>query len=191
LSKQYRSPLDFSKKDVEALQSGLVRIYRTLQRIIDLLATDGDGKTSSENASNSPESFFDQFCEMMDDDLNTAGALGLVFEKVREMNRLMDPDDGEAVSKETLGRLKNDRDQLLRAGEILGLFQENPADFFEQLAKPSAEVNTAEIDALVEKRSQARAAKDWAASDAIRDQLKEMGVILEDGPQGTTWRLDV
>ena len=52
-------------------------------------------------------------------------------------------------------------------------------------------MNTTEIDALVEKRTQARTDKDWAASDAIRDQLKEMGVILEDSTQGTTWRLDV
>ena len=88
-------------------------------------------------------------------------------------------------------RLGEDRSQLLRTGAILGLFHENPVDFFEQLAGPSTDVNTKEIDALVKKRAQARTAKDWAASDAIRDQLKDMGVILEDGPQGTAWRLDV
>ena len=191
LSKHYRSPLDFSKKDVEALQSGLVRIYRTLQRLDDLLALDDGEKVGSESISNRSGEFFEKFCEMMDDDLNTAGALGLVFEKIREMNRLMDPDAGSAISEDTLSRLENDRSQLLRAGEILGLFQENPAVFFDQMAAASTDVNTEEIETLVEKRAQARAAKDWAASDAIRDQLKEMGVILEDGPQGTTWRLDV
>jgi cysteinyl-tRNA synthetase len=127
----------------------------------------------------------------MDDDLNTAGALGLIFEKVREMNRLMDPEGEGSTSEDTLSRLKNNRSQILRAGDILGLFHEDPAEFFEQLAGPSTGVNTNEIEALVEKRTQARTAKDWAASDAIRDQLKEMGVILEDNPQGTTWRLDV
>ena len=188
LSKHYRSPLDFSAKDVASLQSGLVRIYRMLQRLNDLLGP-GDGEKTSEDSVSGD--FFEKFCEMMDDDLNTAGALGLVFDKVREMNRLMDPDGIGAVSGETLSRLKSQRDQLLRAGEILGLFQQNPAEFFEQLAPPSKDVNTDEIEALVEKRSQARAAKDWALSDTIRDRLKEMGVILEDGPQGTTWRLDV
>jgi len=188
LSKQYRSPLDFSKKDVAGLQTGLVRIYRTLQRLNDLVGSDDVENTSSKSGTGD---FFEKFTEMMDDDLNTAGALGLIFEKVREMNRLMDPEDGKPISQGTLNRMKEDRSQLLRAGTILGLFHENPARFFEQLAGPSTNVNTAEIDALVEKRTQARADKDWAASDAIRDQLKEMGVILEDSPQGTTWRLDV
>jgi len=188
LSKQYRSPLDFSKKDVEGLQTGLVRIYRTLQRLNDLLGSDDQEKTSSNNGTGD---FFEKFTETMDDDLNTAGALGLIFEKVREINRLMDPENGKTISQDTLTQLKEDRSQLLRAGDILGLFHENPADFFEQLAGPSTDVNTAEIDTLVKKRTQARTSKDWAASDAIRDQLKEMGVILEDSPQGTTWRLDV
>jgi len=191
LSKQYRSPLDFSKKDVEGLQSGLVRIYRTLQRLNDLLGPNNARKASSANASESSGEFFEKFREMMDDDLNTAGALGLIFEKIREMNRIMDPGTDGAISEDTLNRLRNDRSGLLRAGDILGLFHENPAEFFETLAAPSTDVNTEDIEALVEKRSQARAAKDWAASDAIRDRLKEMGVILEDGPRGTTWRLDV
>ena len=191
LSKQYRSPLDFSKKDVEGLQTGLVRIYRTLQRLNDLLGPDDQEKASSQSDTAGPGEFFENFTEMMDDDLNTAGALGLIFEKVREMNRLMDPEDEKPISQGTLNRLKEDRSQLLRAGTILGLFHENPVDFFEQLAGPSTEVNTEEIEALLEKRTLARANKEWAASDAIRDQLKEMGVILEDSPQGTTWRLDV
>ena len=191
LSKQYRSPLDFSKKDVEGLQTGLVRIYRTLQRLNELLGPDDQEKTSFKNGPVGPGEFFEKFTEMMDDDLNTAGALGLIFEKVREMNRLMDPEDGKPISQGTLNRLKEDRSQLLRTGDILGLFHENPVEFFEQLAGASTDVNTTEIDALVEKRTQARPDKDCAASDAIRDQLKEMGVILEDSPQGTTWRLDV
>ena len=191
LSKHYRSPLDFSAKDVASLQSGLVRIYRMLQRLDDLLGPGNGEKTSAGGVSSASGKFIEKFCEMMDDDLNTAGALGLIFDKVREMNRLMDPDDNGAVSRETLSRLKDQRAQLLRAGDILGLFQQNPAEFFEQLAPPSKDVNTDEIEALVEERSQARAAKDWALSDTIRDRLKDMGVILEDGPQGTTWRLDV
>ena len=102
----------------------------------------------------------------------------------------MDPEN-EGPSEDTLRRLKSDRSQVLRAGDILGLFHETPAAFFEQLAGPSTEVDTEKIEALLQKRSQARDNKDWAASDAIRDQLKDMGVILEDGPQGTAWRLDV
>ncbi len=191
LSKHYRSPLDFSRKDVAGLQSGLVRIYRTLGRLGDLLEPHGEEKETSAGGPGTASEFSRKFSEMMDDDLNTAGALGLIFDKVRGMNRLMDPDGNEPVPAEALERLKKDRSELLWAGGVLGLFQEDPAAFFEQLADPSTQVNTDEIDALVEKRTLARAAKDWATSDAIRDQLKEMGVILEDGPKGTTWRLDV
>ncbi len=186
LSKHYRSPLDFSQKDVAGLQSGLVRIYRTLQRLDDLL-----GPSVHKKEADASGEFFEKFREMMDDDLNTAGALGLVFDKIREMNRLMDPDGSGAVDRETHERLKTDRAELLRAGGILGLFQQDPEAFFEQLAGPSKDKNTQEIEALVEERSRARAEKDWATSDAIRDRLKGMGVILEDGPEGTTWRLDV
>ena len=175
---------------MEGLQSGLVRIYRTLQRLNDLLGPNVEKSASSTGELDFTGDFLEKFAEMMDDDLNTAGALGLIFEKVREMNRLMDPEH-EALSEVTLHRLKSDRSQVLRAGDILGLFHETPAAFFEQLAGPATEVDTEKIEALVRKRSQARTDKDWAASDTIRDQLKALGVILEDGPQGTTWRLDV
>lgn len=190
LSKQYRSPLDFSKKDVQSLQSGLVRIYRTLQRLTELLgpAPQESDLTSDEGPSGE---FFEKFTEMMDDDLNTAGALGLIFEKVRDMNRLMDPDSDGPLSPDVLEQLKRDRTALLKIGDILGLFHQDPAVFFEQLAGESAEVDNAQIEQLVEQRTQARASKNWGEADRIRDQLKEMGVILEDGPQGTTWRLDV
>jgi len=127
---------------------------------------------------------------MMDDDLNTSGAIGLVFEKVRDMNRVMDSFDGK-VDEETLIRLKNDRDQLNLIGRVLGLFQERPEPFFERLADVSADIDDSRIEDLVKERSDARSRKDWAKSDEIRDRLKEMGVILEDGPEGTTWRLDV
>jgi len=127
---------------------------------------------------------------MMDDDLNTSGAIGLVFEKVRDMNRVMDSFDGKA-DEETLIRLKNDRDQLNLIGRVLGLFQERPDTFFERLADTSADIDDSRIEDLIKERSDVRLRKDWAKSDEIRDRLKEMGVILEDGPEGTTWRLDV
>jgi cysteinyl-tRNA synthetase len=185
LSKHYRGPLDFSRSDVSGLQAGLVRIYRTLQRLEEL-----SGPRPVGSGMPSPALLMERFTELMDDDLNTGGALGLIFEKVREMNRVMDASDG--TLDETARRaLESDRLQILEAGRALGLFHETPAHFFAQLADDSTHVDTAEIEALIEKRAVARTQKDWAASDAVRDRLREMGVVLEDGPKGTTWRLDV
>ncbi len=127
---------------------------------------------------------------MMDDDLNTAGAIGLVFEKVREMNKLLDSDKGP-LNDTTRSRLENDRHQLFLAARVLGLLHEQPEDFFRQLAGTQKHADPAEIEKMIADRTEARAAKDWAKSDEIRERLKGLGVILEDGPQGTTWRLDV
>jgi len=185
LSKHYRGPLDFSKNDVLGLQGGLVRIYRTLQRLEELYGPPSAGADAP-----SPSPFMERFLEMMDDDLNTGGAIGLIFEKVREMNRVMDASDGSTDENARIG-LESDRIQLLNAGRILGLLNETPSDFFAQLTDAFPRIDSQEIEALIEKRTAARAQKDWAASDAIRDRLKKMGVVLEDGPKGTTWRLDV
>jgi cysteinyl-tRNA synthetase len=191
LSRHYRGPLDFSKKAVLDLQSGLVRIYRTLQRLGDAAVP-----IQKENGSigflsgDQSDPFLQQFVDMMDDDLNTAGAIGLVFEKVREMNKLLDSDKGP-LSDITRSSLENDRHQLFLAARVLGLLHEQPEDFFRQLAGTQKHADPAEIEKMIADRTEARAAKDWAKSDEIRERLKGLGVILEDGPRGTTWRLDV
>ncbi len=194
ISKQYRSPLDFSKNDVLGLQSGLVRIYRTIQRLEEITGPDEEtshGESKTFLAGEFPEgSFIGRFIDMMDDDLNTSGAIGLVFEKVRDMNRVMDSFDGKA-DEETLMSLKSDRDQLNLIGRVLGLFQERSNSFFEHLADTSTDIDDSRIEDLIKERSDVRLRKDWAKSDEIRDRLRKMGVILEDGPEGTTWRLDV
>jgi len=123
LSKHYRSPIDFSASGVEAAQAGLVRIYRTLERLDDILGArkaHGDKKAFLSDAlSQVPveDSFMAQFVYLMDDDLNTAGAIGLMFEKVREINRLMD--SSAALSDDsTLRRLEHDRKNLISAGLV-------------------------------------------------------------------------
>ena len=194
ISKQYRTPLDFSKSDVVGLQSGLVRIYRTLQRLEEIVGACEERPHEKTDASLAVEfprdSFLGRFVEMMDDDLNTSGAIGLVFEKVRDMNRVMDGIQGD-VDEEILDGLRTDRRQLHLIGHTLGLFQEKPEEFFDQVSEGSDRIDPVKIENLVEERTAARGRKDWARSDEIRDQLKEMGVILEDGPKGTSWRLDV
>ena len=80
---------------------------------------------------------------------------------------------------------------MFLAARVLGILHEQPEDFFRQLAGTQKQADPAEIEKMIEDRTEARAAKDWAKADEIRERLKGLGVILEDGPQGTTWRLDV
>ena len=193
LSKHYRSPLDFSKSGVLDIQSGLVRIYRTLQRTEDLLGEShngGDSASVGYLADPKGEPFLEQFIRNMDDDLNTAGAIGLVFEKVREMNRLMDG-LGPEPSQKDIDLLKSDRQNLFKAARVLGILNEVPEEFFKALSRPVDTLDVPGIEKMIEERSQARAEKRWKDADNIRDRLKGMGVILEDGPDGTSWRFDV
>jgi len=190
LSKHYRSPLDFSKSAVLGLQAGLVRIYRTLQRLDQLIGPDKDkGTVPVPSSLSAPEkdSFLDQFVQAMDDDLNTANAIALLFEKVKEMNKTMD----SPLDDSSKARLSLDRRQLYLAAAVLGFLHEEPEAFFEALAASTQEADSGEIEKLIEERKSARKNKDWARADAIRQRLKDMGIVLEDGPKGTTWRYDV
>ncbi|MBW1765662.1 MAG: cysteine--tRNA ligase [Deltaproteobacteria bacterium] len=193
LSKHYRSPLDFSKDAVSDLQSGLVRIYRTLQRLESLIGEyeeKRDIPASASLAGGQKDQFLEMFIHIMDDDLNTAGAMGLIFEKVKEMNRLMDLHDS-GLDERSVGLLKNDRHHLFMAARVLGFLAEHPEDFFRKLSHYAESVDVAEIERMIEERTRARAEKDWAMADVIRDHLQGIGVVLEDGPQGTRWRFDV
>lgn len=193
LSKHYRSPLDFSKKDVLGVQSGLVRIYRTLQRLEKIAGRPDIKEDDHFNGTlqgEQEDAFLKSFVYSMDDDLNTSGAIGLIFDKVKDMNRLMDSIQ-ENSDIEVLNQLKEDRNNLLKAARVLGVLNESPAAFFETLSQTSETIDAEEIEKLIRERINARTEKDWARADAIRDELKEMGVVLEDGSGGTTWRHEV
>jgi len=193
LSRHYRSPLDFSRKDILNLQQGLIKIYRTLQRL-EAVAGEYDVKDEKPFLPGSltgsqDDDFLKEFVNTMDDDLNTAGAIGLLFERVKGINRLMNNLNGQPDPL-TLSRLKNDRKHILSAAGILGVLRNSPQAFLADLSQTS-DIDPAEIDAMVQQRKKARERKNWSEADAIRKQLKEKGIILEDGPEGTSWRMDV
>jgi cysteinyl-tRNA synthetase len=189
LSKHYRSPLDFAKKDVLNIQSGLLKIYRTLQRLESLIGKTGldrDLQKARLLTGEEKDNFIGEFVKLMDDDLNSAGAVGLIFEKVKEMNRIMDryldkPDET------FLNILAMDRSNLLMIADVLGIVQSDPDEFLGSIAT-SADIDPEEVEKLIKERADARANKDWAKADVVRKRLQEMGVIIEDGPQGTKWR---
>jgi cysteinyl-tRNA synthetase len=190
LSKHYRSPLDFAKSAVLDLQAGLVRIYRTLQRVRNILGKKGEKKPLSLLGSLSEpgeDTFLSRFVEAMNDDLNTPNAVALIFEKITKINKTVDA----GLSVEGKRHLEKELDQLFTAADVLGILEENSQAFFEKLATPSAEVDSAQIEALIKERSKARAAKDFAKADEIRNLLKGRGILLEDGPKETAWRYDV
>jgi cysteinyl-tRNA synthetase len=188
LSKHYRSPLDFSRTGLFDAKSGLVRIYRTLQRLDELL---GHREPLLEETArpflgdDERSDFKGRFIEIMDDDLNTAGALGLIFDKVREINRLIDSSTSE---EQIRPQLLGDRRDIIGCGKILGLFGLPVDAFFSETAASSCEISVQEIESMIEERNQARKEKDWATADRIRNQLLERGIVVEDGCEGTTWR---
>ncbi|MCG6536008.1 MAG: cysteine--tRNA ligase [Syntrophales bacterium LBB04] len=192
ISKHYRTPLDFSNEVGSDLQSGLVRIYRTLQRPKDSIGDRVDRASPAPGPllHRQEGPFLEEFVQAMDDDLNTPGALGAIFGAVKEMNRTLDVHAG-GLDQGTRAQLDSSRSDLCRAAKVLGILEESPDAFFEKLSSPTEAAVPEEIEKLIEERASARKARDWARADAIRSQLSRMGVVLEDGPKGTTWRHDV
>jgi len=191
LSKHYRSPLDFSHSALLEVRSGLIRIYRTLQRLEQII---GPYESNSKGAITpflsllQGDGFKDRFVRVMDDDLNTAAGLGLIFDKVRDINRVI---DSSVQNKDIRSQLIRGRSDFLDCGKVLGLLEEEPSKFFQEMVKTPSELDTEEIETLIRERDEARKAKDWARADAIRDELSRNGLILEDGAKGTSWRFRI
>jgi cysteinyl-tRNA synthetase len=193
LSKHYRSPLDFSAEAVGDLQSGLVRIYRTLKRIDSLVGPGPEGglRGSHPLSGDLKDPFLARFVEVMDDDLNTAGAIGLIFDRVREINRVLDSSGPPPHGGDGAEALEQERSSLLTAGNVLGIMRRTPDEFLNDLARPVEGVDSGHVERMVAERAEARAQRNWARADEIRDELRNRGVILEDGPGGTTWRYEI
>ncbi|WP_318468059.1 cysteine--tRNA ligase [Photobacterium leiognathi] len=165
MSGHYRSQLNYSEENLKQARSALERLYTSLRGL----------DTSVEAAGG--EEFVARFKEAMDDDFNTPEAYSVLFDMAREINRLK-ADDVAAAS--VLGA------RMRELADVLGLLSQEPEIFLQGGAGEDDDV--AEIEALIQQRLDARAAKDWAAADEARDKLMAMGIILEDGAQGTTWR---
>jgi cysteinyl-tRNA synthetase len=165
VSSHYRSPINYSEDSLKEAKGALERFYTALRGLPAASAKGG-------------ETFAARFGDAMDDDFNSPEACAVLFEMVREINRLRDTDQQAAA--ELAGRLKE-------LGALLGVLQMDPDAFLQ--ASAVGKVDAAKVEALIAARLQARADKNWAESDRIRDQLTSMGVVLEDGKGGTTWRL--
>jgi len=193
LSTHYRSPIEFSDEQLREAESSLDRYYTTAVRINDFLEKEYDTGGEQSKAGKVFEetllSFRGKFDEAMDDDFNTALALGHVFELIREANRFLD--HKPSGSKDSGLPLKT-KELLREAGDILNLFKRSPYEWYLSLMKiRSIGVSEKEILEKIKERREARERKDWHAADAIRKELEEKGIILEDKKDRTDWKVRV
>ncbi|HEY6874714.1 MAG TPA: cysteine--tRNA ligase [Geobacteraceae bacterium] len=192
LSAHYRSPLDFSDQNLTEAESGMERIYKALAAI-DEAPAGGEPATAAEaeqELAGKVASFAARFREAMDDDFNTALALGNVFDLVRSVNRFVAEGGGAREGGREL--LAAARAGIGELGGVLGIFTSEPAAFFARITgRKVAElaISAEEIEGLIGERAAARKAKDFKRSDEIRDLLLAKGIVLLDGPQGTTWKV--
>ena len=167
VASQYRSPINYSDHGLEQAAAGLERLYLALRDI------------NVQDAMDLANSRYEKaFREAMDDDFNSAEAMGVLFELARDINKCKEQ-DAEQAGK--LARL------LVRLGGVLGILQ-GSADAF--LTRGAEGVDAALIDDLIAQRKQARADKNWALADEIRDRLTAMKVVVEDGADGSRWRIE-
>lgn len=198
INSHYRSPLDFSDAALAEAETALVRLYTPLARLRERLWAQGvgGGAVAQEEglvglANEEREKLAtlrERFSQAMADDLNSALALGYLFEAVRLINRLLEQPSAEPGYA---GLLRRGYQDLVELGGVLNLLQADPAEMLRILRQERQDlaISPAEIEELIQRRSQARREKDWVAADAIRQQLAAKDIILEDTPQGTIWRV--
>jgi len=163
LSAHYRQPLDWSPETIASARRMLDRLYGAIRGI--------EVSDEVRAAAEVPE----ELIAALEDDINTPKAMAEFFALARRLNKSNDPAEMETLAA-----------QMYAAGELMGLLNSDPEAWFS--GHVEGDVAADEIEAIIAKRNEARANKDWAAADGFRDQLSEMGVMIEDGPGGTTWR---
>ena len=165
LTSHYRSPLNYSQENLDEARAALTRLYTALR--------DCSGFDSAEIDA----ARLDEFNSYMNDDFNTPKSIAFLHDLARQLNKQTDKDSHEA---KTLAKT------LKTLAGVLGLLQEEPKAFLQ--AGSADDGDAEEIEKLIQQRAEAKANKDYAMADSIREQLTAMNISLEDTPQGTIWR---
>lgn len=176
LSAQYRSPLNYSRDSLIMAQNALERLYTAESNLEFLTKNGADGDMTAEEKAFTEtfDSYRQKFDDAMDDDLNTADAISVIFELVRAINIAVEKNPTKALATACL-------DMLHEFTDVLGLLY-NKKDEDDSL--------DSKVEAMIEARQAARKAKNFAEADRIRDELKAMGITLMDTPQGVKWSKD-
>lgn len=172
LTAHYRQPLDWSNKVLKQAQTNLDRLY---QRLADH-APKGDDARAAPGDPLTPEQIDDRVLEALEDDLNTPTALAALNQLAKELDQAPEDEKPRLATR------------LASAGRAMGLLMHDPADWL-ATRLTDVELSEAVIEGKIAKRNEARAAKDFAQSDAIRDELLAAGIVIKDGPEGTTWEV--
>ncbi len=184
LATHYRSPIDFSDQSLKDSEKARRRVYNLLQEVDDHLANlpapSTAGETSGEVMAQAAAMIPD-FESAMDDDFNSARALGNLFESVRLLNSFLQVPEEER-REEAAPVLTLFRENLAKIAAVLGLFNQQPAD----VLQGKGDLDAPSIEARIVQRNEARARKDWAEADRIRNELEEEGILLKDRPGGGT-----
>ncbi|MBW1991102.1 MAG: cysteine--tRNA ligase [Deltaproteobacteria bacterium] len=198
INSHYRSPLDFSDAALAEAEAALIRLYTPLAKMEELLRThpapggppppDFAPAMLTTLEMERLRTLTARFDDALDDDVNTAQALGYLFDAVRLTNRLLESPSSEPPYLALLGHLHQ---QFLELGHVLNLLQADPQEMLTTLRQKPWElaISPEEIEELIARRAVARKHKDWATADAIRQELANKGILLEDTPQGTVWRM--
>jgi cysteinyl-tRNA synthetase len=183
LSNHYRSPIDFNEKAMEEASGALDKIYTFLERGEDQLGISVPVDTATGK-------LWQEFCDAMNDDFNTAQGLGILFSSVRNLNRILD-ESGDRLSDKDAEQIKSGYSDVLEVGNILGILKSSPKAYFEQKRQKGIKKESIDpqlIEKMVYERTEARKSKDWAKADKIRDELLDMKIVLEDRADGTVWK---
>jgi cysteinyl-tRNA synthetase len=182
LGSHYRSPLDFSETALQAASKGLERFHGTVQSVRERLLSADSGTDSTDRAFMAKLTEHKaRFSEAMDDDFNTAAAIGVLFDLNKGVNTLLD--SGEEIRRETLVAINDLYREL--GGGVLGIIPDEGYRF----AKGVAGLEEPLIELLIETREKLREAQKWDWADEIRARMAELGIALEDRPERTRWRI--
>jgi cysteinyl-tRNA synthetase len=189
LSSHYRSPLDYNENSIKEASTGLERLYGAMAALHSLMDEEG----TCDEAPDELVGIRERFMSTMDDDFNTPRALAVLFEAARAINRISSA-TGTSPADIPSRTLLADVDREIRevAVNVLGLLTEDPASFLDKgrmAGVAELGITREEVEALIAERAQARKEKDYKRADEIRSQLDARGVLLEDSPQGTTWKV--
>jgi cysteinyl-tRNA synthetase len=201
LSNHYRSPVDFSRKVMMEASENMVGFYLLLKEIGSRRKTSRSSRKPIEVLAEkiSPEEktrleplldFPRRFDQAMDDDFNTALAIGHFHDMARVLNRVLHHPGGDSTLD--LSLLAYGKDCFTTQGAVLGLFQSEPEAYLDQRTKrelKKVSLEEREISHLVQEREIARKDKNWSRADEIREYLASHNILLEDGPDGTRWRM--